>query len=757
MRTTTSIIDVHPHSNTNNSNNSSTTPNSNYYYEHVARALTDFLETRGTLDVVPTDIVAGLLVLQRLQRQRILQARLQVKQSSETQLQLNMQQQRSPSILRTASSEWPTSSDVAAPSPLKQRSRTLSTNDLKNTATTITTTTATGFGTPQRRQPSNTNNSRGSHTAPAAAAAASLSITLNTSAGSLDLPETARLVSNSNSTSSDPQSQPIYRRCRKLEDAETTATTTTTTTTTAPTTSNMHYQAQPRQVLNPHNPIDCQRLQEGAHMAKYALAIYTWMLYLYAHPVKGLSQLLLRSAQNSYCHRRQRRRRSQDSLLEDDSNNNDSTTVGDNACQWHQHSLLLVAGLTESELVYAQFHNRFGLVPYCILLDHATQSVVVAIRGSLSLEDLVTDVNVDPESVEALGRHYGFDASNQYCHAGVVACAENVIQDLQRHGHLEQLFQHNAYPDYQLRLVGHSLGAATCTLLGYMLRPRYPALRVTNYSPPGCSMTWELATQCESWTTTFVLDSDIVPRLSVSALEDLRNDILKLVGRLKVPKYQVVQSFVEPRRYGAGSGSDSGGCGRGGCGRGCGRRGNRDRGDEYHEDLQELNQLIQDLLLPEEEIPDTLYQRQLQEFLQVQEQRKQTRYGNQNNGYTTTNNANANANATATATANGLVRMYPPGRMIHLVKTGEQGGCSHIVRKYLTCCTSNSGFDYTPVYIANDDLDEIVVSPTMGTDHFVDRIVEELNVLAEQYCGTTSMSTIMPHHGNVAASSGEVV
>jgi hypothetical protein len=377
-------------------------------------------------------------------------------------------------------------------------------------------------------------------------------------------------------------------------------------------------------------------------------------------------------------------------------------------------------------------------------LDHATESVVVAIRGSLSLEDLVTDVNVDPESVAALGRHYGFDASNQFCHAGVVACAENVIQDLQRHGHLEKLLQpqHGHYPDYQLRLVGHSLGAATCTLLGYMLRPRYPTLRVTNYSPPGCSMTWELATQCESWTTTFVLDSDIVPRLSVSALEELRNDILQLVGRLKVPKYQVLQSFVEPRRGGGGGGGCCGGSGRSGSHR-------DDSGEEYHQDLQELNQLIQDLLLPEDETPDTLYQRQLQEFLQVQEQRKQTRYGsNHNNGYTTANNTANTANAN---TANGLVRMYPPGRMIHLVKTGEQRGCSDIVRKCLTCCTSNAGFDYTPVYIANDDLDEIVVSPTMGTDHFVDRMVEELNVLAEQYCGTTKMSTIMPH------GSGEVV
>jgi hypothetical protein len=136
------------------------------------------------------------------------------------------------------------------------------------------------------------------------------------------------------------------------------------------------------------------------------------------------------------------------------------------------------------------------------------------------------------------------------------------------------------------------------------------------------------------------------------------------------------------------------------------------------EDLDDLNQLIDDLLEEQETTPSpdtttttttTLYQRQLQAFLQVKEQRKESR-----------------------GTSRRL-KLYPPGRMIHLLKTGEEGGCAHVMRKCVTCCTSNAGFRYTPVYIANDDLDEIVVSPTMGTDHFVDRIYDELSGLAQEY------------------------
>ena len=47
-------------------------------YGDVARALADYLETGDTLDLVPSDVVMGLMVLRKIQRQRILQARCEV-------------------------------------------------------------------------------------------------------------------------------------------------------------------------------------------------------------------------------------------------------------------------------------------------------------------------------------------------------------------------------------------------------------------------------------------------------------------------------------------------------------------------------------------------------------------------------------------------------------------------------------------------------------------------------------------------------
>lgn len=316
------------------------------------------------------------------------------------------------------------------------------------------------------------------------------------------------------------------------------------------------------------------------------------------------------------------------------------------------------------------------------------RSVVIAIRGTFSLEDCVTDVLIEPESLESFGAEYGFDATNQYCHGGVLACVKNMYRDLQSHGLLDELLSGNQsrYPSYTLRIVGHSLGASIGTVLSYVLRQKYPSLRCINYSPPGHTLTWDLARACRDWCSTFVLDSDLVPRLSLSAMERLRNEVLSLVGRIRVSKLEVATELVR-------------GSGLSGC-----------HCFEFDEEIDnDVSYDIGSLLYDESSVPDSHYQRQLSRFLQVQEERRESR------GHARE------------------VDLYPPGRMVHVVKTGEQRTCAHNIAKCLTCGASNAGSSYTPVWIENDDLAEIVVSPTMGTDHFPNRIRAMLEAVAADY------------------------
>ena len=52
-----------------------------------------------------------------------------------------------------------------------------------------------------------------------------------------------------------------------------------------------------------------------------------------------------------------------------------------------------VAGMKDADLLYVCSKDVLGgLLPYLIALDHEEKAVVVGIHGSLSLDDVITDV-----------------------------------------------------------------------------------------------------------------------------------------------------------------------------------------------------------------------------------------------------------------------------------------------------------------------------------------------------------------------------
>lgn len=544
----------------------------------VARALADYLEYRGVLDVVPSDIVTGLILVRSIQQERIMNHR----------------------------------------------------KELRTKATSKLTTTPT------------------------------LSVGIPT--GTTETDEDSELLGTNTISSMDLPTS-LLRSTPQIVDV-------------------LDPVDRSGRPLDRNSFSDMQCLEEGARYASHALAIYTWVLYIYERPITGPIGLLARSCLGCFREKYESMCSSEreGQLTEGEvelTGIGDAEFHGDNLCHTHRTALLLTANLSEADLVYAQLRSGFRDNPYCIILDHEWKSVVVSIRGTFSLEDCVTDVLIQPESLETLGQEFGFNGRGQYCHGGVMNCVRNVYRDLERHRLLDKLLvgENAQYPDYTLRIVGHSLGAATGTLLSYMLRSKFPNLRCLNYSPVGCAFTWDLATGCSEWCDSFFVDSDIVPRLSLESMDKLRDDMLEGIGRLKVPKIQVARRAV-------------GHYGSLGCGLFCFR-------------LFPDEQTIQDtteLLHEPDNVPESVFQEQLSRFREMQVRRKDSR---------------------------GVIRstkLYPPGRMIHLAKIGEKRSCLHGCARCLTCFSTSFGSEYIPVWIRNDELHEIVVSPTMGTDHFPNRI-----------------------------------
>lgn len=177
--------------------------------------------------------------------------------------------------------------------------------------------------------------------------------------------------------------------------------------------------------------------------------------------------------------------------------------------------------------------------------------------------------------------------------------------------------------------------------------------------------------------------------LSRPILYSLRDEVLHLIARVKLSKYEIAQRIFW----------------HGVC------------GEVELGDLDFLIQQNEDMLYPPDGIPDSDFLRQLRRFEDMQRERR---------------------------TGRGLARaisLYPPGRITHLVKTGQSKKCFHGFVGCITCGASNAGSYYTPIQKENDDFNEIEISPTLWTDHFPNRVCTEIERIAERFGIDTTLGS----------------
>uniref|UniRef100_A0A7S2UEQ0 Uncharacterized protein n=1 Tax=Attheya septentrionalis TaxID=420275 RepID=A0A7S2UEQ0_9STRA len=183
------------------------------------------------------------------------------------------------------------------------------------------------------------------------------------------------------------------------------------------------YELAEREILSQDNPFDVFTIAEGAHFMHISKAIYTWLMYVMYNPCTGPCQLGGSCFMDAFtCRNRRHHHQSQDQ----------HHMEGETWCGWHERALLHESGLTHADILYAQFKVGVAQTPYCIAVDHEWKSIVIAIRGTLSLEDAVADLQVRPEPLDECGNECGFDGRAQYCHAGVFACAQWIYNDVEQ-------------------------------------------------------------------------------------------------------------------------------------------------------------------------------------------------------------------------------------------------------------------------------------------------------------------------------------
>ncbi|KAG8326071.1 hypothetical protein J6590_051405 [Homalodisca vitripennis] len=205
---------------------------------------------------------------------------------------------------------------------------------------------------------------------------------------------------------------------------------------------------------------------------------------------------------------------------------------GDNCCMCNMAGFKELADMTEDEIIYANFKNRIFEVPFCIISDHKTKSIVLTLRGSISLRDVFTDLVACPEKIDLEGLPEGSMA-----HKGMLITAKKLKTHLDETKTLDKAL--SLYPHYDLVITGHSLGAAAAVLLGILYKPIYPELKVYAFSTP-CVITRAAAIYCESFVFTIGVGDDFAMRISVETIENLRAQLFEALQNCRLPKYRVI-------------------------------------------------------------------------------------------------------------------------------------------------------------------------------------------------------------------------
>ncbi|KAF1763607.1 hypothetical protein GCK72_011874 [Caenorhabditis remanei] len=272
-------------------------------------------------------------------------------------------------------------------------------------------------------------------------------------------------------------------------------------------------------------------LKDAEYFLHHASCVYGWPTYiLYNCGLKSIFRLF----RKLQCCGRMRCAQGQ------------SMVVEDNCCYCNTAAVVLANEARNIDLQFMSFRNRLYEVPFAVIADHDRKSIVITIRGSCSLIDLVTDLSledelmtVDVDQDATLSQDSEIDRRGEVrVHRGMLRSARCVFDILNKNKILNDLFISN--PTYQLVVCGHSLGAGVGSLLTMLLKQEYPSVRCYAFAPPGCVISEFGQDEMEKYVMSVVSGDDIVSRMSFQSLHRLRERVFQELTACQRAKHEIL-------------------------------------------------------------------------------------------------------------------------------------------------------------------------------------------------------------------------
>jgi hypothetical protein len=189
--------------------------------------------------------------------------------------------------------------------------------------------------------------------------------------------------------------------------------------------------------------------------------------------------------------------------------------VGGASAEANDAAVAALAGVAPADLLAAHWRNSPYRPCHYVAIDRAAGCVVVSVRGSLEVGDLLMDLSASPMEVRLLGVdgwvHEGIMAAATFCHCATAAALEEAACRC---------------PGWPVLLCGHSLGGGVAAVLSLLLQQQpggLPGLGPVRCITMGGAavMSAPLAAACEATTVSVVVGADPVPHLSVASVERL--------------------------------------------------------------------------------------------------------------------------------------------------------------------------------------------------------------------------------------------
>ncbi|KAL0865442.1 hypothetical protein Bca101_044560 [Brassica carinata] len=351
---------------------------------------------------------------------------------------------------------------------------------------------------------------------------------------------------------------------------------------------------------------------------------------------------------------------------------------------------------------------------YFVVVLHYLRCVVIAVRGTETAEDLITDglgraCSLTPQDLDGLtNRIHVMDSSRtHYGHSGIVEAARDLFMQIEGDhggstGFLSSLTGDGCEcAGYSIRIVGHSLGGAIAS---------FPNLYVYAYGPLPC-VDQDVAEACSEFVTSIVLDNEFSSRLSYGSIRRLQVAAIKVLSQ--DPKADTALIFRLARRFLSAS--------------------KRHR----QSDVQEQS--------TGEAIPSIVIVDDSQESLQKQEEEFINPFHEM--AASTDNPVSQFMETVPTRVDDDeeeeeAPEMFLPGSVIHIVHEGNN--MSVPIWRGWPICEVTHGYK---AYVANrESFKEIMVSPSMFLDHLPWRCRHAMQKVLESrslYCDLTSESDIV--------------